>query len=213
MTLTSRAPRGLVLDDHTYMRQATRRSLEEIGVEVVGEVESLARVRRHIAEHGAPDIAVVDLRLPDGSALDLIPGLAEQGVKVVVFTSADDGYTVRSAYAAGASGYLLKSSEHNTVVAALELVLEGGVHVDPAVAGLLVAGVQAAPAAAGKQLSDRELSILRLAADGLSNTDIGTQLGITALAVKGHMVRMGRKIGATDRTAMVAEAMRADLLR
>jgi DNA-binding NarL/FixJ family response regulator len=119
---------------------------------------------------------------------------------------------VRTAYAAGAAGYLLKSSDHDAVVQALRDVLSGRVHVDPAVAGLLVAGVQSAPASAGKELSSRELSILWLASEGLSNAAIGEQLGITALAVKGHFVRMGRKLGATDRTAMVAEAMRAGLL-
>ncbi|MFN2539366.1 MAG: response regulator [Mycobacteriales bacterium] len=205
--------RGLVLDDHTYMRQATRNSLLEAGVGQVDEVDSLAALRQHLTAQRAPDIAIVDLRLPDGSALDLIPELKARGTKVVVFTSADDGYTVRAAYAAGASGYLLKSSEHSAVVDALTEVLAGKVHVDPAVAGLLVAGVQASPTSAGKPLSDRELSILQLAADGMSNAEIGMALSITALAVKGHFVRIGRKLGATDRTAMVAEALRADLLR
>lgn len=203
---------GLVLDDHPYMRRATKASLEEAGVEVVSEAESVAEAREALATEPAPTIAVIDLRLPDGSALELIPQLRERGVKPVVFTSADDGYTVRSAYAAGAAGYLLKSAEHEQIVAALRDVLSGRIHVDPAVAGLLVAGVRTAPAAAGKELSSRELSILRLASEGLSNAAIGEQLGITALAVKGHFVRMGRKLGAADRTAMVAEAMRAGLL-
>ncbi len=204
---------GLVLDDHTYMRQAVTSCLAEAGITDVTEVDTLAAARQHLSTHPAPRIAVVDLRLSDGSALDLIPELKTLGTRVVVFTSADDSYSVRSAYAAGAAGYVLKSAHHDTMLEALTAVLADKVHVDPSVATLLVAGVQGAPKAGSQHLTSRELDILTLAADGLSNNQIAERLTITALAVKGHFVRIGRKLGANDRTQMVAEAMRADLLR
>jgi two-component system response regulator NreC len=81
------------------------------------------------------------------------------------------------------------------------------------VAGLLVEGVQVAPQGGAKLLSQREIEVLKLASDGLSNSQIAERLGVTALAVKGHFVRIGRKLGAHDRTQMVVLAMRADLLR
>ncbi|MCW2543923.1 MAG: two component transcriptional regulator, LuxR family [Frankiales bacterium] len=204
---------GLVLDDHTYMRRSVSACLGEAGVAEVLEAESLAVARRHMAERGGPRIAVVDLRLSDGHGLELIPELKALGSRVVVFTSADDAYSVRSAYAAGASGYVLKSADHDVMLEALRTVLDDRVHVDTAVAGLLVAGVQVAPLGGARLLTPRELEVLRNAADGLSNNQIAERMGVTALAVKGHFVRIGRKLGANDRTQMVVEAMRADLLR
>ena len=88
-------------------------------------------------------MAVVDLRLGDGTARSSCPDLKAMGTRVLVFTSADDAYSVRAAYAAGASGYVLKSADHAMVLRAVQDVLAGRVHVDPSVAGLLVAGVQA----------------------------------------------------------------------
>jgi two-component system response regulator NreC len=204
---------GLVLDDHTYMRKAVTSCLAEAGITDIVEVETLAAARLHVATHGAPRIAVVDLRLSDGSALDLLPEFKTIGTKVIVFTSADDSYSVRSAYAAGAAAYVLKSAEHDVMLEALVAVLAGKVHVGSSVATLLVAGVQGAPKAGGRQLTSREVDVLKLAADGLSNNQIAEKLSITGLAVKGHFVRIGRKLGANDRTQMVAEAMRADVLR
>jgi DNA-binding NarL/FixJ family response regulator len=206
-------PHGLVLDDHTYMRRAVSSCLVEAGVADVLEAESLATARLHLTERGGPRIAVVDLRLSDGHGLDLVPELKALGSRVVVFTSADDSYSVRSAYAAGAAGYVLKSADHDVMLGALRTVLDDKVHVDDAIAGLLVAGVQVSSAGGAKLVTPRELAVLRLAAEGLSNNQIAERLGVTALAVKGHFVRIGRKLGATDRTQMVVEAMRADLLR
>ncbi len=204
---------GLVVDDHTFMRRAMRNCLLAVGVADVVDVSSVQAAREHLTSHPAPSIAVVDLRLGDGSGIDLVPVLRAGGTPVVVFTSADDSYSVRGAYAAGASGYLLKSAEDTLVQEGLRVVLAGQVHVDPSVAGLLVSGVQVNPKHAATPLSPRELEVLRLAADGLSNNQIAERLNVTPLAVKGQFVRIGRKLGARDRTHMVAEAMRADLLR
>jgi two-component system nitrate/nitrite response regulator NarL len=205
--------RGLVVDAHTYMRRAVRDCLTEVGATDVAECDDLAGARAEVQRHGAPELVVLDLRLSDGSGLDLLSELTAVGSKAVVFTSANDGYSVRSAYAAGACGYVLKSAPHATVIDALRRVLADEVHVDPTIAGLLVAGVQHAPHGGGQPLTSRELDVLRLAAEGMSNNEIADQLALTALAVKGHLVRIGRKLGANDRTHMVAEAMRADLLR
>jgi DNA-binding NarL/FixJ family response regulator len=213
MPSTPSSGHGLVLDDHTYMRRAVSACLTEAGVDEVLEVETVSGARERIAERGAPRIAVVDLRLSDGSGLELVPDLKQLGSRVVVFTSADDAYSVRSAYAAGAAGYVLKSADHDVMLEAIRTVLDDRVHVDQAVAGLLVTGVQVAPHGGAKLLTPREIEVLKHAADGLSNNQIAERLGVTPLAVKGHFVRIGRKLGANDRTQMVVAAMRADLLR
>ena len=213
MPPTEPGSHGLVLDDHTYMRRAVSACLGEAGIQDVHEVETIAAARQQVLDRGAPRIAVVDLRLSDGSGLDLVPELKALGSRVVVFTSSDDAYSVRAAYAAGAVGYVLKSADHDVMLQALHTVLDDRVHVDDAVASLLVEGVQVALHGGAKLLTQREIDVLKLASDGLSNRQIAEQLGVTALAVKGHFVRIGRKLGANDRTQMVVLAMRADLLR
>lgn len=203
---------GLVVDDHTFMRASFRECLTRLGLEPVQEAATLAAALQ-VLQHTIPQLAVVDLRLPDGMAFDLVATLRRAGSKVVTVTSADDGYSVRSAYAAGSSGYLLKSASVETVMAGLREVLQGRVYADPTVAMLLVQGVQEAPLSDGTPLTDREVSVLKLVADGLTNVEIGTELGIVPLSVKSHLARIGRKLGTGDRTQMVAAAMRSDLLR
>lgn len=203
---------GLVVDDHTFMRASFRGCLTDLGLDPVMEAASLAEARR-VLSHSVPLLAVVDLRLADGLAFELVGTLKRLGSRVVTITSADDGYSVRSAYAAGASGYLLKSASHDTVMTGLREVLAGRVYADPTVALLLVQGVQEAPLTDGTPLTDREVAVLRLVADGLTNVEIGSRLGIAPLSVKSHLARIGRKLGTGDRTQMVAAAMRSDVLR
>jgi DNA-binding NarL/FixJ family response regulator len=204
--------KGLVVDDHTYMRSAMVACLTEIGVDSVREVATLADARGAVVAEPV-DIIVLDLRLPDGSALEVIPTLRSSGARILVFTSADDSYSVRSAYAAGASGYLLKSAAHDTVEQAVREVLGGRVYADPTVAMLLVQGVQEAPLGDGSPLSRREIAVLELVAAGHSNPEIAAELGIAPLSVKSLLARIGRKLGTGDRTQMVAAAMRAEVLR
>lgn len=203
---------GLVVDDHTFMRASFRECLTRLGLDPVHEVATLAGARQ-VLQHTVPELAVVDLRLPDGLAFDLVTALKRAGSRVVTVTSADDGYSVRSAYAAGSSGYLLKSASQETVMTGMREVLAGRVYADPTVAMLLVQGVQEAPLTDGTPLTDREIAVLKLVADGLTNVEISAQLGIAALSVKSHLARIGRKLGTGDRTQMVAAAMRSEVLR
>ncbi len=203
---------GLVVDDHTFMRAAMRSCLEQLDVHPVAEAASLAEARAAIATH-VPEICILDLHLPDGSALDLLSDLTAAGVKVMALTSADDAYSVRSAYAAGAAGYLLKSAPQAAVLEGLSEVRAGRLYADPGVAALLVQGLQSAPSATGVPLTAREVTVLQLVADGLSNSEVAERLGMAPLSVKSHLVRIGRKLGTGDRTQMVAAAMRADLLK
>ncbi len=203
---------GLVVDDHTFMRAAMRECLDEMNVTPVREAISLADGRVMVAE-ATPELAILDLRLDDGSSLELVSTLKLDGAKVMVLSSADDGYSVRSAYAAGALGYLMKSAPREVVMHGLREVMAGRVFADPGVARLLVDAVRGAPELDTTPLTDRELEVLRLVADGMSNNEIAHAVAIPPLSVKGHLARIGRKLGAGDRTQMVAAAMRADLLR
>lgn len=202
---------AVVVDDHPFMRRAIRDSLLEAGFATVHETGSLAEASQLLAEV-TPALAVLDLRLPDGSPLELCNVLRAAGAQVMAFTSADDAYTVRAAFGAGVTGYVLKSAAVEVVAHAVQEVMAGRVYAEARVVSLLVQSVQQTPHVDVSALTEREIGVLRLVADGLSNGEIGDRLGVTALSVKGLLTRLGRKLGTGDRTQMVAAAMRAELL-
>src|SRR6201999_388066 len=143
---------------------------------------------------GARDLCVLDVGLPDGSGLDLLADLRAAGwPRLVVLSAADDPYSVRAAFVAGAQGYLLKSASPTIVADGVRRVLDGGVYADPSVASLLAAGirggVQQSDGGTG-ELSAREIEVLKLVSDGQSNKQIGEALGLSALTVKSHLARI-----------------------
>ena len=207
---------ALVVDDHPLIRESVAVRLHSLGasevVEAAGCAEARARTRSM-----PPGLATVELRLPDGSGLDLLTELRGAGcTRLVVLSAAVDPYSVRAAFVAGAHGYLLKSTGPSTVTDGLRRVLDGGVYADPSVASLLAMGVRGGAARGERpsaELSSRELEVLRLVAGGRSNQQIGDQLGLSMLTVKSHLVRIGRKLGTGDRAGIVAVAMRAGIIR
>ena len=123
---------------------------------------------------------------------------------------------MRAAFVAGAQGYLLKSTGSVTLTDGLRRVLDGAVYADPSVASLLAVGLRGGPGPGeglSGELSAREVEVLRLVADGRSNKEIGDELCLSALTVKSHLVRIGRKLGTGDRAGMVALAMRTGVIR
>jgi DNA-binding NarL/FixJ family response regulator len=215
---TQRSPSftALVVDNHPLIREAVAVRLHSLGAGEVIEAASCAEARAR-ARNLPADLATIDLRLPDGSGLDLLAELRGAGcTRLVVLSAADDPYSVRAAFVAGAQGYLLKSAGLGTVTDGLRRVLDGGVYADPAIASLLAIGVRGGAARGERpsaQLSTRELEVLRLVATGRSNQQIGDQLCLSMLTVKSHLVRIGRKLGTGDRAGLVAVAMRAGIIR
>ncbi len=206
---------ALVVDDHPLVRESMVNRLRSLGASDVIEAASIAEARAR-ARSGPRDLAVLDLGLPDGSGIELVQLLRAAGwQRVVVLSAADDPYSVRAAFVAGAQGYLLKSASPVVVTDGVRQVLGGGVYADPSVASLLAAGLRgSAPGESGlSDLSGREVEVLRLVADGKSNKEIGETLGLSALTVKSHLARIARKLGTGDRAEMVALAMRAGVIR
>ncbi|MDX6205755.1 MAG: hypothetical protein QOF82_548 [Frankiales bacterium] len=206
---------AMVVDDHPLVRESMVSRLTAMGAREVMEAASVAEARARAHASGPRDLCVLDLGLPDGSGLDLLADLRAAGwPRLVVLSAADDPYSVRAAFVAGAQGYLLKSASPLVVADGVRRVLDGGVYADPSVASLLAVGLRGTPASEGvEQLSGRELEVLRLVADGQSNKQIGDQLGLSALTVKSHLARIARKLGTGDRAEMVALAMRAGVIR
>jgi DNA-binding NarL/FixJ family response regulator len=186
-----------------------------MGARDVIEAASVAEARARAHAGGTRDLCVLDVGLPDGSGLDLLADLRAAGwPRLVVLSAADDPYSVRAAFVAGAQGYLLKSASPLVVADGVRRVLDGGVYADPSVASLLAAGLRGGPQHDGvAELSGREVEVLQLVADGRSNKEIGESLGLSALTVKSHLARIARKLGTGDRAEMVAMAMRAGVIR
>ena len=206
---------AMVVDDHPLVRESMVQRLRSMGAREVVEAATVgeARARAHVS--GPRGLCVLDLGLPDGSGLDLLADLRSAGwQRLVVLSAADDPYSVRAAFVAGAQGYLLKTASPVVVADGVRRVLEGGVYADPSVASLLAAGLRGGPVDSGvSELSGREIEVLRLVADGQSNKQVGELLGLSALTVKSHLARIARKLGTGDRAEMVALAMRAGVIR
>ena len=206
---------AMVVDDHPLVRESMVNRLKAMGASDVAEAAGIAEARARAHAGGARDLCMLDLGLPDGSGLDLLAELRAAGWgRLVVLSAADDPYSVRAAFVAGAQGYLLKSAAPQVVSDGVRKVLEGGVYADPSVASMLAAGLRGGPnEGAINELSGREVEVLRLVADGQSNREIGDELQLSALTVKSHLARIARKLGTGDRAEMVALAMRAGVIR
>lgn len=206
---------AMVVDDHPLVRESMVSRLRAMGAREVAEAASAGEARARAHASGPRELCVLDLGLPDGSGLDLLAELRSAGwQRLVVLSAADDPYTVRAAFVAGAQGYLLKSASPLVVADGVRRVLDGAVYADPSVASLLAAGLRGGPVDSGVgDLSGREIEVLRLVSDGQSNKQIGEQLGLSALTVKSHLARIARKLGTGDRAEMVAMAMRGGVIR
>jgi DNA-binding NarL/FixJ family response regulator len=206
---------AMVVDDHPLVREAMVHRLVAMGAREVVEAASVAEARARAHASGPRELCVLDVGLPDGSGLDLLADLRAAGwSRLVVLSAADDPFSVRAAFVAGAQGYLLKSASPMVVADGVRRVLDGGVYADPSVASLLATGLRTAPVHSGlDDLSAREVEVLRLVSDGQSNKEIGDALGLSALTVKSHLARIARKLGTGDRAEMVAMAMRAGVIR
>jgi DNA-binding NarL/FixJ family response regulator len=175
----------------------------------------MSEARARALAVGPCDLAILDLGLPDGSGIDLVTELRGHGwPRIVVLASSDDPFAVRSAFQAGAQAYLLKSASPMVVTDGVRQVLEGGFYADPNVAPALSSGAYVTSTKnVPRELSSREVEVLQRVADGQSNKQIGDGLALSALTVKSHLSRVGRKLGTGDRAQMVALAMRSGVIR
>ncbi|WP_026924014.1 response regulator [Glycomyces arizonensis] len=200
--------RVMLVDDHPVVRSGLRGMLAgEADIEVVGEAGSGDEARTTAAAL-APDVVLMDLRMPGGDGVTATRHLAPTANVVVLTTYETDADIVR-AVAAGAVGYLLKDTPVAELVRAIRAAARGETVLAPSVAARLVGTVRSPR---GHGLSERELEVLRLVADGASNAEIGRRLHISEATVKTHLLRTYQKLGVSDRTAAVTSAIRRGLL-
>src|SRR5215207_10903672 len=151
---------ALVVDDHPLLRESIVTKLRSMGAAEVYEAASVAEARARAHASGPCDLCILDLGLPDGNGLDLLGELRNSGwPRLVVLSAADDPYSVRAAFVAGAHGYLLKNASPVVVADGVRRVLSGGVYADPSVAPLLASGLRGTGTSEGlaSELSGREI--------------------------------------------------------
>ena len=208
--------RVIIADDHSLVRQGLRRYLEMAdGVEVVGEAgDGDAAVS--VAEQTQPDVVLLDIRMGDTDGFEACRRIVEVSPKsaVIMLTAYDERRFVVEAVRAGARGYVLKSRDAEHLMQTVRLVAEGNLVIDPE---LVVAVAEELSSARSRDrsaetLTERELEILQLLAFGHTNRDIAGKLFISPDTVKTHLEHIYQKLGATDRTAAVAEALRRQLI-
>jgi two-component system, NarL family, response regulator DevR len=201
-----------LVDDHDIVRKGVRALLEaESDIEIVGEAATVADARRLVPPL-APQVLVLDDELPDGSGLDLCRDLRvlSPSTRVLVLTSQEAEETILEAMQAGAVGYLLKQVEGTALLSAVRTIATGRSLVDPALARRMVDWMEQAgeepPPLAG--LTEQQLRILGLLAQGLTNREIGTRLYLAEKTVKNHVTRILAKLGVQRRTQAALLASR-----
>jgi DNA-binding NarL/FixJ family response regulator len=203
--------RLLIADDHPVVRDGLRGIFEADGeFEVVGEASN-GREAVDRAAAVAPDVVLMDLRMPEMDGVTAIRRLSERGVtaRVLVLTTFDTDTDVVPAIEAGATGYLLKDSPPEELIRGVRAAARGEAVLSPSVATRLLGQVRAP---AQEPLSQRELDVLGLIAQGASNRDAAGRLFISEATVKTHVLHIFAKLGVNDRAAAVAVGFERGLL-
>jgi NarL family two-component system response regulator LiaR len=203
----------LIVDDHPMVRTGLERVLEMYDeLEVVGAAGSGEEALSLCADT-APDIALIDMKLPGVDGIETIRLLKQHhpNVQAIVLTSYEESQFVMDAVQAGARGYLLKTAEGRQVRQAIEAVAEGRTFLTPEAAEALVR-VVGQPVALGADLTVREREVLALLVKGLSNDAIADQLVLSRATVKHHVSQILGKLNASSRTEAVTLAWRYHLV-
>ena len=206
--MTKESIRVLVVEDHHVVRQGLVALLNVVeGLEVVGEaadgVEAIAQYRKH-----QPDIALIDLRLPRLSGVEVIERIRMEtpNARFIVLTTYDGDEDIYRALQAGARAYLLKGMTSEELIAAIRAVHAGKSHIPPAIAQRL------AERMGTEELTPREFDVLEQIVRGLSNKDIANELEISEATVKTHINNLLSKLGVTDRTQAATAALQRGIV-
>jgi len=216
--------RILLADDHPIVREGLRALLEtQSDFEVVAECAN-GNETLGVAVQLEPDILLLDLEMPVMDGVETIRRLCQLPLhpRIIVFTAFDDDDRIINAIRAGADGYLLKDAPRDEIFRAIRVTIEGGSILQPVVASKLLrhADLQQKdldlphPAATllAEELTERELEVLRLLAQGMPNKEIAAHLLIRERTAKFHLSSIMSKLGATNRTEAVALAVQRGLI-
>jgi two-component system response regulator NreC len=200
----------VLADDHAVVRGALRALLDgEEDLEVVGEATDVESARS-VVRAAEPDVLILDVNMPDGLAVDAVPGLREEAPEtaIVLLTMDRDLTLARRALSGGARGYLFKDAAHMELIEAVRNAAEGRDFVPTSVA----AGLEGADRAERPILSSRETEVLRLMALGHTNREIAEMLSLSVRTVETHRAHVQHKLGLNSRPELTRYALENHLI-
>ncbi len=218
----------LLVEDHTMIRMGTALVIEKTeGIELVAQAED-GEKGVNAAKEFLPDVILMDIGLPVIDGIEATRQIKELNLnsKILIFTSRENDDDVFAALAAGADGYIMKGATPEQLISAITAVSEGTAWLDPAIARLVLSNVQRQTQITeenqtqpvfknGKNsfgLTERELEVLGLIVDGLTNPEIAKKLFITRATAKAHVHSILQKLYVDDRTQAAVTAMREGLV-
>ncbi len=194
--------RVFLVDDHEIVREGIAAVINaQPDLEVVGEASNARQARARV-DATLPDVVVLDVRLPDGSGIDVCRDIrsAHPGVHVLILTAYDDDEASYAAVLAGASGYVLKDIRGQKLIESIRTVATGKSLVDPALSRKVFSSLEQTAAATAPNLTLRERQVLDLIAAGMTNRQIGEKLELAEKTVKNYVSSLLDKLGMQRRT-------------
>ena len=210
--------RVLLADDHTLLREGLRRSLEDAGVEIVGEAADGEEAVR-LAGELHPDVVLMDVSMPRLGGVEATREVRTRfpEVEVLILTMHADASVVNDAVRAGAAGYLVKDCTTDDIMAMLDAVANGEAALSADLASSMLAEAQGDGAAATPEgeglLTPREEEVLKLIADGAATPEVAAALYISTKTVRHHLSSIYEKLESRDRTQAVIRAVRMGIIR
>lgn len=208
--------RAMLVDDHTVLREGLRRSLESAGLSVIADVADGDEALR-IARQSRPNVVLMDISLPGKDGIEVTRELSRQlpDTAVVVLTMFADEATIRAAFSAGAVGYLVKDCSTSDILSTVWAAAQKGKGTSREVARSFLRATSqvSSRTIAPGSLTQREVEVLQMLANGASTGDVAVKLFISAKTVKNHLAHVYSKLGAQSRTQAVAKAVRLGIVR
>lgn len=205
--------RIVLADDHAILRSGLNLLVsKQPGWEVVGEASTGQEALEQVARH-APDVLLLDLNMPQGGGLEVIPAVTEQSpqTRIIVLTMHDDSSYFQQAMQAGVAGYVLKRAVDTELIMAIQAVLRGEIYVHPAMTQYLLrpqaTSAQQADTDPWRELSEREYDVLKRVALGYTNAEIAGELFLSTKTVETYRARGMEKLGLQTRAQLVRSAM------
>ena len=206
--------RIMLVDDHHLLRQSLKRQLEDLGHEVVADVAD-GTSAISIALNKQPDIILMDISMAGGDGISACRAIMEADARqrIVMLTMHVETDLIRKSLKAGAIGYLTKDATFDEVLKALQMACDGDVIISPEFAHALLDEAETSSTQQESILSDREMEVLQLLAEGQSTPEIASNMFISQKTVKNHLASIYTKIDARDRTHAVIRAVKMGIIK
>jgi DNA-binding NarL/FixJ family response regulator len=201
-------------DDHNLVRQALAEMINRNSdFEVVGQCGDGLQVVAQVLE-AKPEVLVLDIAMPGLNGLDVCKEITHKLRKlgVLMLSMHDDEEFVARALENGASGYLMKEADNDQLATAIRTVAQGEIYLAPGISRNVLLRIGRAPDDPYQRLTTRERQVLQLIAEGKTNRDVATRLGLAVKTIDTHRTRLMRKLGIHDQTALVKLAVRKGIV-